>query len=73
MKATTRKRLVGVVAAGAFTVGLAAPAFAEGGGTTPPPPPTKVKCNSGRGNASETTPATDCDPGKSGGHNSGGD
>ena len=31
------------------------------------------KCNSGNGNASETTPATDCDPGNSGGNNNGGD
>jgi len=68
MRAITRKRLVGVVLTGAFTVGLTAPAFAEGG--TPPPP---AKCNSGRGNNSETTPANDCDPGNSGGHNNGGD
>ena len=31
------------------------------------------KCNSGRGNQSETTPDNDCDPGNSGGHNQGGD
>ena len=31
------------------------------------------KCNSGRGNGSETTIENDCDPGNSGGHNSGGD
>ena len=31
------------------------------------------KCNSGRGNASETTPENDCDPGNSGDHNNGGD
>jgi len=31
------------------------------------------KCNSGRGNQSETTPENDCDPGNSGGHNQGGD
>ncbi len=70
MRAITQKRLVGVVIAGAFTVGLTAPAFATGG--TPPPEPA-AKCNSGRGNGSETTPATDCDPGNSGGHNNGGD
>jgi hypothetical protein len=35
--------------------------------------PGKEKCNSGRGNGSETTPATDCDPGNSGLHNQGGD
>jgi hypothetical protein len=32
-----------------------------------------AKCNSGNGNGSETEPATDCDPGNSGGHNNGGD
>ena len=37
----------------------------------PTPKPEKVKCNSGRGNASEGDP--DCDPGNSGGHNQGGD
>ena len=31
------------------------------------------KCNAGSGNASETDPASDCDPGKSGGNNKGGD
>ena len=31
------------------------------------------KCNAGRGNGSETTPATDCDPGNSGANNQGGD
>lgn len=35
--------------------------------------PPKFKCNSGNGNASETEPANDCDPGNSGGHNQGGD
>ena len=68
MRANTRKRLAGVVFVGAFTVGLAAPALAEG--ETPPEP---RKCNSGRGNDSETTPDDDCDPGNSGGHNNGGD
>jgi hypothetical protein len=33
----------------------------------------KERCNSGRGNGSETEPANDCDPGNSGGHNIGGD
>ena len=33
----------------------------------------KNKCNSGNGNLSETDPASDCDPGNSGGHNNGGD
>lgn len=32
-----------------------------------------VKCNSGRGNGSEPTPPSDCDPGKSGTPNQGGD
>ena len=69
MIAFTRKRLVGAVLTGAFTVGLAAPAFAEGGGEEPPAP---TKCNSGRGNGAEVA-GNDCDPGNSGGHNNGGD
>ena len=69
MKARTSRRLVGVVLAGGFTLALAAPVLAEG---VPPPEPAK-KCNAGRGNNSETTPANDCDPGNSGGHNNGGD
>lgn len=66
----TRKRLAVAFIAGAITLGTAAPAFAgtcDGGGGG------KVKCNSGRGNGSETTPQNDCDPGNSGGHNNGGD
>jgi hypothetical protein len=35
--------------------------------------PPKVPCNSGNGNGSEVEPATDCDPGNSGGHNNGKD
>ena len=31
------------------------------------------KCNAGNGNASETDPLNDCDPGNSGGRNNGGD
>jgi hypothetical protein len=42
------------------------------GGTAFADPP-KVKCNSGNGNGSETEPATDCDPGNSGGNNQAGD
>jgi hypothetical protein len=30
------------------------------------------KCNAGNGNGFETDPATDCDPGNSGGNNNGG-
>ena len=41
--------------AGGMLVGTAAPAFAW---DNEPP----AKCNSGRGNGSETTPANDCDP-----------
>ncbi|MGI8684349.1 MAG: hypothetical protein ACR2MO_04540 [Acidimicrobiales bacterium] len=64
MKSNFRKAL-------AFTAltlllgGMATPAFA---GVEP-----TAKCNSGRGNGSETMPANDCDPGNSGGHNNGGD
>lgn len=62
------KRLLMAAAAAAMVLGLAAgPAGATGGGEEP------EKCNSGRGNGSETTPANDCDPGNSGGHNNGGD
>jgi hypothetical protein len=59
-----RKALVTALIAGALTLGVAAPAFAGD---------EKAKCNSGRGNNSETTPDNDCDPGNSGGHNNGGD
>lgn len=62
----SRKALVAAALAATFTLGAAAPAFADGGGAP-------AKCNSGRGNGSETTPPTDCDPGNSGGHNNGGD
>jgi hypothetical protein len=61
-----KKALAGLVLAGGMLVGAAAPAFAW---ENEPP----AKCNSGRGNGSETTPADDCDPGSSGGHNNGGD
>ena len=47
-----------------IALGLAPVAFAGG---------KDAKCNSGNGNGSETEPATDCDPGNSGGHNNGGD
>ena len=43
--------------------------MAEGGGGDDEP----RKCNSGRGNGSETAPENDCDPGNSGGRNQGGD
>ena len=59
-----------VVAAVLITAGLtlapASAAFAGGGHGG-------HGCNSGNGNGSETTPATDCDPGNSGGNNNGGD
>jgi len=62
-----KKRLAAVAIVGGMTLGFAGPAFAG------PPPPQKGKCNSGGGNGSETTPANDCDPGNSGGHNNGKD
>ena len=62
---TSRKRIIGALIAGGLTFATAAPAFAGDTGTG--------KCNSGRGNNSETDPASDCDPGNSGGHNKGGD
>ena len=64
-----KKAALAAVMAGGMLLGAAAPAFATGGEE----PPATAKCNSGRGNGSETTPANDCDPGNSGGHNSGGD
>jgi len=63
------KKVVALALAGGLGLGLASPAFAEGGD----PPDEPAKCNSGRGNQSETTPDNDCDPGNSGGHNNGGD
>jgi hypothetical protein len=65
-----KKQIVGVLIVAGFTFGAAAPAFAGYCDDYDPP---KVKCNSGRGNGSETTPANDCDPGNSGAHNKGGD
>ena len=61
-----KRGVLGALLAGGMLVGAAAPAFAW---DNEPP----AKCNSGRGNGSETTPDNDCDPGNSGGHNSGGD
>lgn len=57
-------RTLAVLLALAFALATVGPAFAGG---------EAAKCNSGRGNGSETTPATDCDPGNSGGQNQGGD
>ena len=65
----SRKALAAAILAAGFTLGVATPVLAEG----TPPPEEPAKCNSGRGNDSETTPETDCDPGNSGGHNNGGD
>ena len=61
---TRRKKIVALVLATGFTLGVTSPAFAD---------PPKDKCNSGNGNNSETDPSNDCDPGNSGGHNNGGD
>jgi hypothetical protein len=63
------KKLAAVIAALALAGVTTAPAAFAG----PPDPSPKGKCNSGKGNASETDPANDCDPGNSGGHNNGGD
>ena len=60
------KKLASALAACALLGAAAAPVALAG-------PPDDGKCNSGRGNLSETTPETDCDPGNSGGHNQGGD
>ena len=60
------KKLLAVLFATMIAGGLSAPAM-----STPLHP--KAQCNSGNGNGSETTPASDCDPGNSGGNNNGGD
>jgi hypothetical protein len=62
-----KKRAVAALLAAGVIVGTAGTTFAEGFPEEP------AKCNSGRGNNSETTPETDCDPGNSGGNNNGGD
>jgi hypothetical protein len=65
MRNLTRRAAV-VAAATAFgLMTFVGPALAE---DTDP-----GKCNSGRGNGSETVPESDCDPGNSGSRNSGGD
>lgn len=60
-----RRSIAAVIIAGGLLVGSAAPTLAW---NDEPP----AKCNSGRGNASETLPDNDCDPGNSAGHNDGG-
>jgi hypothetical protein len=60
-------RLTAALFAVVFGLAVAAPVYASGGGGEP------RKCNSGGGNGSETSPADDCDPGNSGGHNNGKD
>ena len=65
MKMSLRK-LVAVLLASLVAGALSAPAMSA-------PLHPKAKCNAGNGNASETDPANDCDPGNSGGNNSGGD
>jgi hypothetical protein len=73
---TRGKRVAAVVSVSALMfTGVAAP-IAAGSGYVPPPTngKGKVKCNSGRGNGSEfIAPGVDCDPGRSGGVNRGGD
>jgi hypothetical protein len=64
---TFTRRAAVVTAAAAFgLITFAGPALAED--TADP-----GKCNSGRGNLSETVPDNDCDPGNSAGRNNGGD
>ena len=57
------RRVIAVLLASLVAGALSGPAFSA----------PLHKCNSGDGNGSETTPATDCDPGNSGGNNNGGD
>ncbi len=70
------------VAVAGTVAGLLVPAMPAVAGGTPEPPkqchkqkckPPKAKCNSGRGNGSELRNGVDCDPGRSGGRNNGGD
>jgi hypothetical protein len=60
----TTKKMAALIASLALAGAMAPAASAD---------PPKQKCNSGNGNSSETEPASDCDPGNSGGHNNGGD
>jgi len=59
-----------VLSAGLIFGGFTLAPSAQACGDCNEPP---AKCNSGRGNDSETEPENDCDPGNSGGHNQGGD
>jgi hypothetical protein len=65
--ATATNTATATATATATSTATATPTF------TPSPTATPAKCNSGRGNASETLPGNDCDPGNSGGKNQGGD
>jgi len=65
------KRKWAALAAATFALAIGVPTVYAGG--EPSPEPTKAKCNSGRGNGSELVNGVDCDPGKSAGHNKGGD
>jgi hypothetical protein len=58
------RKLAAVLFASLFVGAFVGPALAA---PLHPKPP----CNSGGGNGSETTPATDCDPGNSGNNNGG--
>lgn len=60
----TKRALLAFLAAMLLAAATVSTAFAAG---------EDGKCNSGRGNGSETTIENDCDPGNSGGHNQGGD
>ena len=65
------KRKWASLAAATFALAIGVPSVYAGG--EPTPEPTKVKCNSGRGNGSEIVNGRDCDPGRSGAVNQGGD
>lgn len=65
------KKFAATLSVCALLGAMSAPAAFAGGVIKPGDP--KAKCNSGNGNASETDPANDCDPGNSGGKNNGGD
>lgn len=68
MKKKLSAGILGVALVAGLFAQSATPIFAGGKPGDP-----DAKCNSGRGNLSETDPSNDCDPGNSGGRNNGGD
>ena len=65
------KRKWATLAAATFALAIGVPSVYAGGEPTGGEP--AKKCNAGRGNGSELVNGVDCDPGRSGGVNRGGD